>query len=174
MSGYHERDWETFPMEQLKRIDRPTTLINEEKIQRVRERDAGFSKAAAGDYGPTIQKERRRMTSKHPFSGALAWMRSNMKPFVDGVVAGQEAPLPNDPAALTRHIKEAAYFLRADAAGVCELPPYAVYSHKCDPRNPDAGEFPIELDHKYAIALLINQDIRTSEAYTGNDWIRTL
>ena len=55
--------------------------------------------------------------------------------------------------------------------GVCELPPYAVYSHKFDFRNPDAGEVPIELDHKYAIAVLVDQDYRTSQAYTGNDWI---
>ena len=171
MSGYHKRDWETFPNERLKRVDRPTTVINEEKIRRVRERDAGFSKAAAGDYGPTLQKEVRRFVPKHPFSGALSWMRDNMKPFVDGMAAGQEAPIPRDPAALTRHVKEAAYFLRADAVGVCELPPYAVYSHKFDFRNPDAPEAPIELDHKYAIAVLVDQDDRTCQAYTGNDWI---
>ena len=52
MSGYHKRDWENFPIEQLKRVNRPTTLVDEEKIQRVRERQAGFCKAAAGDYGP--------------------------------------------------------------------------------------------------------------------------
>jgi reductive dehalogenase len=171
MSGYHKRDWETFPNERLKRVDRPTTVINEKKIQRVRERDAGFSKAAAGDYGPTLQKEVRRFVPKHPLSGALSWMRDNMKPFVDGMAAGQEAPIPSDPAALTRHVKEAAYFLRADAVGVCELPPYAVYSHKFDFRNPDAAAVPIELDHTYAIAVLVDQDDRTCQAYTGNDWI---
>ena len=52
--------------------------------------------------------------------------------------------------------------MRADAVGVCELPSYAVYSHKFDFRNPDAGEVPIELDHKYAIAVLVDQDYRTS------------
>jgi reductive dehalogenase len=94
-----------------------------------------------------------------------------MKPFVDGMAAEQKAPIPDDPATLSRHIKETAYFLRADAVGVCELPSYAVYSHKFDFRNPDAGEVPIELDHKYAIAVLVDQDYRTSQAYTGNDWI---
>jgi hypothetical protein len=127
MSGYHNRDWETFPVEQLKRIDRPTTLINEDKIQRIRERDAGFCKAAAGDYGPTLRKEFRRFVPKHPLSSALSWMRDNMKPFVDGLVASQKAPIPSDAAALTRHAKETAYFLRADAVGVCELPPNAIW-----------------------------------------------
>ena len=80
-------------------------------------------------------------------------------------------PFRRDPAALTRHIKEAAYFLRADAVGVCELPRYAVYSHKFDFMKPDAGEFPVNLDHKYAIPILIDQDYRASQAYTGSDWI---
>ncbi len=30
MSGYHIRDWETFPMDKLKRVNRPTTLVDEE------------------------------------------------------------------------------------------------------------------------------------------------
>ena len=98
-------------------------------------------------------------------------MRNNMRPFVDGMVAAHQAPVPNDPAVLARHIKETAYFLRADAAGVCELPQYAVYSHKFDFMNPDAGEVPVELNHKYAIAVLIDQDYRTSHATSGSDWI---
>jgi len=171
MSGYHIRDGETFPMEKLKRVDRPTTIVNEDQVNRIRERDAGFCKAAAGDYGPTLKKEFRRFVPKHPLSGACSWMRDNMKPFVDGMVAPKKAPIPDDPAKLSNHIKETAYFLRADAVGVCELPPYAVYSHKFDFRNPDAGEVPIELDHRYAIAVLVDQDYRTSQAYTGNDWI---
>jgi reductive dehalogenase len=30
---------------------------------------------------------------------------------------------------------------------------------------------PIELGHKYAIAILVDQDWRTAEAFTGSDWI---
>jgi reductive dehalogenase len=171
MGGYLKRDWETFPVHKLKRVDRPTTVINDSEVQRVRERQAGFCKAAAGDYGSKLQKEFRRFVPKHPVSGALAWMRNNMRPFVDGMVATHQAPIPNNPAVLTRHIKETAYFLRADAAGVCELPQYVVYSHKFDFMNPDAGEVPIELNHKYAIAVLIDQDYRTSHATSGSDWI---
>ena len=83
MSGYLNRDWETFPVEKLKRVARPTTQINEDMIQRVREREAGFCKAAAGDYGPTLQKEFKRFVPKHPLSGALSWMRNNMRPLVE-------------------------------------------------------------------------------------------
>lgn len=171
MGGYLKREWETFPVDALKRADKPTTLIQENEVQRVRERQAGFCKAVAGDYGPKLQKEFRRFVPKHPVSGALAWMRNNMRPFVDGMVAAQKAPIAHDPAALARHIKETAYFLRADAVGVCELPRYAVYSHKFDFMNPDAGEIPIELNHRYAVAVLIDQDYRTSHATSGSDWI---
>jgi reductive dehalogenase len=158
-------------MDKINRVDRPTTRIDEEKVQRVRERESGFMKAAAGDYGPVLQKEFRRFVPKHPLSGSLAWMRNAMKPLVEGMAAAQKAPLPDDPAALTRHVKETAYFLRADAVGVCELPPFAVYSHRVDFFDPAAGETPIELNHKYAIAILVDQDYRTSQAYTGSDWI---
>jgi hypothetical protein len=164
MSGYHKRNWETFPMHKIRRIDRPTTLIKDNEVQRVREREAGFCKAAAGDYGPVLQREFRRFVPKHPLSGALAWMRNAMRTLVDGMVAAQKAPISTDPAGLSHHIKETAYFLRADAVGICELPRYAVYSHKFDFMKPDAGEVPIELTHKYAVSVLIDQDYRTSSA----------
>jgi hypothetical protein len=101
MSGYHKRDWETFPMHKIKRVDRPTTLINANEVQRVREREAGFCKAAAGDYGPVLQREFRRFVPKHPLSRAASWMSNAMRSLVDGMVAAQKAPIPTDPAALS-------------------------------------------------------------------------
>src|SRR5208283_2192117 len=171
MSGYHKRDWETFPMDKIRRVDTPTTMIDATKVKRVREREGGFMKAASGDFGPVLQREFRRFVTKHPLSGSLTWMRDAMRPLLDGMVTAERAPLPTDPAALSRHIKETAYFLRADAVGICELPSYSVYSHKVDFHNPAAGEAAIELPHKYAVAVLIDQDYRTSRAYTGSDWI---
>lgn len=171
MSGYHKRNWETFPTEQLKRVDQPTTKINADQIKRVSERQAGFCKAAAGDYGERLQKEVRRFVPKHPISGAIAWMRDNMRPFRDGNMAEGKAPLPDNTEAITRHIKETAYFLRSDAVGVCELPAYAVYSHQFSFKDMDAGEKPLELNHTHAIAVLIDQDERTNQAFSGSDWI---
>ena len=171
MGGYLKRNWETFPMEQLKRVDEPTTKINEDQIKRVSERQAGFCKAAAGDYGEKLQKEFRRFVPKYPLSGAIAWMRDNMQPFRDGNMAGSKAPIPNNPETTARHIKETAYFLRADAVGICELPAYSVYSHQFSFKDMDAGETPLELNHKYAIPILVDQDERTNQAFRGNDWI---
>ena len=170
MSGYHTRNPEPFPVHTLKRVDRPTTTIDETRIERCREREAGFNRARLGEYGPTFQREVQRFVPKYPLSNAQAWMMKNMIPLVDGMAAAQKAPLPADPDLLTQHIKETAYFLRADLVGVCELPSYAVYTHKFHLTKPDE-DTPIELTHKYAIAILVDQDWRTAEAFTGSDWI---
>ena len=86
MSGYHKRDFEPFPVHTLKRIERPTTKIFDEHVQRVGEREGGFNKASRGDYGPVLQRERARFVPKHPISGALPWMTAYLKDVVDGVV----------------------------------------------------------------------------------------
>ena len=92
-------------------------------------------------------------------------MQSYLKHIVDGIVAAQKAPIPEDPQLLSRHIKKTAYFLRADAVGICELPRYAVYTH-----NAETNE-PVDLNHKYAIAILVDQDWPTAHATNGHDWI---
>ncbi len=165
MSGYHKREFEPFPMHKIKRVDRPTIKILDDQVKRVDERESGFNKARRGDYGPFLQREVQRFVPKHPLSGSLSWMTAYLRDVVDGLIAKQKAPLPEDPVILSRHIKELAYFLRADAVGICELPPYAVYSHSF----PDGT--PIELNHKYAIGILVDQDWRTAEAFNGHDWI---
>lgn len=156
-----------FPMEFLKRVDHPTTLIMEEKVQRTDERENGFFRALRGDFGTSLQVEMQRMrfVGKHPISGSNLKMSSAHIKLVDGRVMPDKAPLPDDPELLSIHIKETAYFFRADMVGICELPSYAVYSHSF----PDGD--PVELKHKYAIAVLVDQDYKTSEASTGRDWI---
>ena len=102
---------------------------------------------------------------KHPLSASLLQMQVFLRNAVDGLVAAQKAPLPDDPAMLSRHIKDTAYFLRADAVGICRLPAYTVYTNSY-PR----GEA-VELNHKYAIGILVDQDYMTSRATSGHDWI---
>jgi len=87
---------------EIKRADRPTTLILDEQVERVDERESGFHRAARGDYGAQIQKEWRRFVTKHPLSGALVQMGIHLRGVVDGVTAGQRAPIPEDPAGLSR------------------------------------------------------------------------
>jgi hypothetical protein len=54
MSGYLIRGTDRFPVHSLKRIERPTTLILDDKVQRVDERESGFRKADRGDAGISI------------------------------------------------------------------------------------------------------------------------
>lgn len=167
-------------------VDHPTTKINEGDIQRIDERRGGFHRAGLGEFGERLQKEYKRFVPKHPLSGALVTMAGALGHMVDaptvssnesdtpwGVsswapmkpIAEHRAPLTDDPETMARHIKETAYFLRADMVGICELPPYAVYTHgKHDGK-------PVELNHKYAIGILIDQDWRTASAFNGHDWI---
>lgn len=169
-SDYREKSRkrpDPFPVEILKRVDRPTTRIDEKQIQRVDERDGGFQRANRGEYGDFVQKEYHRFMEKYPLSHALLKMARHLAD--PAVVAGdpfpETAPNTGDPVAMARHIKETAYFLRADMVGICKLPPYAVFTHsRWD------GQ-PIELDHQNAIAILVDQDYKTSAAFTGSDWI---
>jgi reductive dehalogenase len=166
-SFYRDKDKaypDPFPVTALKRVERPTTLIKDDEVSRVDQRDAGFQRAARGEYGPFLEQESGHFVSKYPLSATLVAMTKFLSPLVDGAGASQRAPLTDDPKAMARHIKETAYFLRADMIGICRLPPYAVFTHsRADER--------IELNHKYAIAILIDQDWRTSSASTGSDWI---
>lgn len=142
----------------------PTTRILGE-IERPDERRHGFARAFAGEFGPEIQQLRTTFIAKYPNGAALNWS-------VNNVLAGKEdGPVsPNrveikDVARATQHIKDLARFYRSDAVGVCELPPFAVYSHRGD-----TGE-PIQLSHKYAIAVAVDQDYRTMSGSTGMDMI---
>lgn len=117
-----------------------------------------------GDYGPVAQRERMRFVPKYPLGASFARMTMAMAPHLDGEVAATRAPLPDAPKLLSEHIKSLGYFLRADIVGICELPQYAVYSHNM------MGK-PIDLNHKYAIVLVVDQDYDTMAGSTGDDWI---
>lgn len=155
-----------YPVHMLKRVDRPTTIIHDDQVERVDERESGFNRAGRGDFGPRLKEEFFRFVNKHPLSGALLKMGFTLRKVVDGEVAHEIAPMTDDPKWMAGHIKETAYFLRADLVGICELPPYAVYTNSAW----HGGE-KIELNHKYAIAIIIDQDTRTEEGTAGRDWI---
>jgi hypothetical protein len=84
MSGYHRRDWETFPMDKIKRVDRPTTMIDAAKVMRVREREGGFMKAASGDYGPVLHYEDKWWLDLEDMGGVLQIpeRRQSKKPWI--------------------------------------------------------------------------------------------
>lgn len=153
-----------YPMEQVKRVDRPTTLIIDDEVPRVPMRAAFFARAAAGDLGEKSQRERQRFATKHPFSLGMIPLIRNMVPLQDGEVREEREQGLDDPVANARAIKALSYMLGADLTGICEIPSYAWYSHRDDGTS-------ITPYHKYAVVMLIDQEFETMEGASGDDWI---
>jgi len=154
-----------YPMETVKRVDKPTTLILEDEVPRVPKRAAFFDRALRGDLGPKAQGERNRFSFKQPHtSGMMAPMRA-MVP-LQGGEPNKEADtgLYGDPAANSRALKSLGHHLGASITGICEVPEYAWFSHNGN------GE-PITPYHKYAVVMLIDQEFDTMEGASGDDWI---
>ena len=157
-------DQSRYPMETVKTVDRPTTLIIDDEVPRVPKRAAFFERALQGDLGPKAQAARRRFSFKHPMSYSQLNVIRAMVPYQDGEVAEQKNARFSDPVENARAIKALSYFLGADITGICELPEYTWYSHKED------GQ-PLEPYHKYAVVMLIDQGFDTMEGGSGDDWI---
>ena len=152
-----------YPMENLKRVDQPTTKITN-NIRRIDEREHGFSRAELGKLGPFAEKEYNRFCEKYPISNAMWEIPPQLEHIADGKVYPNKAPIPQDPRVLSRHIKSLGYFLRADIMGICRLPQWSLYSY-------NMGGKPVVCTHKFAILIVIDQDYRTMKSSAGNDWI---
>ena len=153
-----------YPMETVKRVDKPTTLILDDEVPRVPKRAAFFERAIHGDLGGKAQRERSRFAFKHPFAGAMLKQIRAMVPHQDGAVADTVDPELSDSRANTKALKSLSYSLGAEITGICELPDYAWYSH-----NVDGSE--IDPKHKYAVVCLIDQGFDTMEGASGDDFI---
>ena len=154
-----------YPMEQVKRVDRPTTLIIDDEVPRVPKRAAFFERSLQGDLGDKSQRERARFSFKHPLGMSLLKVIRSMVPHQGGDVAeGADQSAYRDPAANAKAIKALSYFLGSDLTGICEIPRYAWNSHKEDGT-------PIEMSHNYAIVMLIDQGYETMEGASGDDWM---
>jgi len=154
-----------YPMETVKRVDRPSTLILDDEVPRVPKRAAFFERALQGDLGDKAQRERARFSTKHPISRSMVSSIRSMVPYQDGRVdEAADTSVLSDPAANARAIKALSYFLGSDLTGICEIPRYAWYSHKEDGTA-------IEMYHRYAVVMLIDQGFETMEGASGDDWI---
>ncbi len=153
-----------YPMEQVRRVERPTTLILDDEVPRVPKRAGFFERAIHGDLDKKAQVERQRFSFKHPFAAAMLKQISGMVPHQDGPVAETKDPQLHDPEANTRALKSLSYALGSEITGICEIPDYAWYSHK-----EDGSE--IKPYHKYAVVCLIDQGYDTMEGASGDDFI---
>ena len=153
-----------YPMEQVRRVARPTTLILDGEVPRVPKRAAFFQRALHGDLGERAKKERSRFAFKTPFAHNLLQVIRSMVPHQDGEV-DRDADTSDlaDPAVNARAIKALSHALGSDLTGICEIPRYAWFSHKED------GTV-IKPYHRYAVVMLIDQGYDTMEGASGDDW----
>ncbi|MGB1208502.1 MAG: reductive dehalogenase, partial [Paracoccaceae bacterium] len=153
------------PFENLKRVDTPTTYIDEARVARVPKRADMFARSQFGDLGKKQQKATSGgwyvRKSAHAFAhrrvlGAFVLLQ-------DGDSA-PGTPAPTDPVRNTANVKAASYFLGADASGLSACPDWAWYSH-------DATGAPIDPPHANAISMIIDQGYETMDGASGDDWI---
>jgi reductive dehalogenase len=153
-----------YPMETVKRVDRPTTLIIDDEVPQVPKRAAFFQRALHGDLGDKAKKERTRFAFKTPLSFGMLQLIRALVPFQNGGAAPSNEAAFGDPAENAKAIKSLSYFLGSDLTGICEIPRYAWFSHKEDGTA-------IPPYHRYAVVMLIDQGYDTMEGSSGDDWI---
>jgi len=153
-----------FRVDRLTRVDQPTTRITNSG-ERIDLRDIAYGLAARGEYGPAVQKGvQKSLPGKYPLSAALKDVIDHISLMDGALVAPQKAPISQEPAILTRHIKAVGYFLKADLMGTCRVPESAYYSH-------DKQGNPIEPRYENAIIIIMGKDLHAMQASTGKDWI---
>jgi reductive dehalogenase len=157
-----------YPMERIRRVDAPTTLVIADEIGRVPKRGDFFKRAEAGDLGEKPKRERQRFPMKHPYALGMQPLIRHMVP-----MQGTRTPLAptgvggdlSDPQRNADAIKALGHYLGADFVGICRAEPWMYYSHD------DVEGKPIPPYHRYAVVMLIDQGFETMEGASGDDWI---
>jgi len=153
-----------YPLETLKRVDKPTTLILDDEIPRIPQRALFYNRAEFGDLGDRMVQERWRWAYKHPFAMGILRVLRAMVPHQDDDIATQKAAGTSSAVSNTRALKSLSYYLGSAMTGICEVPAYAWYSHNLKGDR-------VEGYHRYAVVMLIDQGKDTFEGATGDDWI---
>ena len=152
------------PFETLKRVDDPTTFIDEQRVPRVPKRTDMFARAQFGDMGKAVQDGARNghYARKAPTAMAQRRMLGAFVLLQDG--AADAGHRPSDAERNAANVKAASYFLGIDAVGISRCPDWTWYSH-------DATGAPIDPPHDQAISMIIDQGYETMEGASGDDWI---
>jgi reductive dehalogenase len=152
------------PFETLKRVDDPTTYIDEARVARVPKRTDMFARAQFGDMGKPLQKASTGGLYVRKSAPSSAQRRA-LGGFVllqDGVPAAEKAQL--SPTEAANLVKATSYFLGVDAVGISRCPDWTWYSH-------DATGAPITPSHDQAISIIVDQGYPSMEGSSGDDWI---
>ena len=152
------------PFEKLKRVEAPTTYIDEPRVARVPKRTDMFARAQFGDMGKRLQDGAKGGHYVRKAAPSSAQRRA-LGAFVllqDGEAAPQKVQI--DPKEAADLIKATSYWLGADAVGISRCPDWAWYSH-------DARGEVIDPPHDQAINMIIDQGFETMAGSSGDDWI---
>lgn len=152
------------PFEQLRRVDKPTTYIDEPRVARVPKRADMFARAQFGDMGKSLQDHAKGGHYVRKAAPSMAQRRA-LGAFVllqDGTPAPEKARL--DPQEAADLVKATSYWLGVDAVGISRCPEWTWYSH-------DARGDVINPPHDQAISMIIDQGYETMEGSSGDDWI---
>lgn len=154
------------PFEKLKRVETPTTYLDEPNIPRVPKRADLFARAQFGDLGKAVEDGARNGLYVRKTAPSMA-QRKPMSAFV---------LLQNKPPAATisttagnaqrnaDNVKAACYFLGIDAVGISRCPDWAYYSH-------DATGAEIHPTQDHAISMIVDQKFDSMDGSSGDDWI---
>jgi len=155
-----------YPTEKLKRVDKPTTFIDEQRIPRVPKSSEMFLRAAFGDLGkPALEASKDgHSVAKAPLAGALRLALNVYSLLQRGSPAPHQAPGHGDPGRNAAMVKATMHWLGADLAGVSKAPPWVWYSHRQDGTE-------MEVAHPLAASVMIDQGYETMEGASGDDWI---
>ena len=153
------------PFEKLKRVETPTTYIDEARVARVPKRTDMFARAQFGDMGKKNQQAASGgwYARKSAHSSAQRRMLGAFVLLQDGAPE-PSADRPTEAQRNAENVKAASYFLGIDAVGISRCPDWAWYSH-------DATGAEIDPPHNNAISMIIDQGFETMEGASGDDWI---
>ena len=152
------------PFETLKRVEDPTTYIDEPNVARVPKRADMFARSQFGDMGKGNQAAATGGFYVRKAAPSMA-QRRMLGAFVllqDGTPA--KGPRPSDAARNAANVKAASYWLGIDAVGISRCPDWSWYSH-------DATGAEICPEHDQAISMIVDQGFDTTEGTSGDDWI---
>ncbi|SPF77377.1 Phenoxybenzoate dioxygenase subunit beta [Aliiroseovarius pelagivivens] len=163
---YVRRDYAQgpLPFERLKRVDKPTSYIDEENVARVPKRSDMFARAQFGDMGKHLHEHSSGGMYVRKAAPSYAQRRALgvFTPLQDGPVA--KGARPTDAENNAAALRAASYFLGIDAAGTSRCPDWVWYSH-------DATGAEIVPTHHNAISMIVDQGFETMEGASGDDWI---
>lgn len=152
-------------------------------VNKTKESEMGFTLAMQGKLGPKAQAGFYTIGLRHPLSDAMGMAIAPISDtmWVEGHTRPEKLPIP-DPEQMSMHIKDVAYYLRADEVGIGNMPEYAYYSHKMQPsmigviagmvpKGTPFEDVPYEEKLPYVIVVAVEQHLETYLASTGYDGI---